>query len=227
MTPHLGIKVAVSLIFCVTTPSFGAERDVVAETREFDVLVDDKPVGVHTLRIRDNGERTVVEVKSDVTVRVLFYRYTYAFEGKETWDREQLVALEARTNDNGKRTRLQFKRNANRSVMKFQQQVAEIPPPHQTTSYTRLPADAANSRTIRLLNVDDGELASTTWTAAERGDFPLEEGPIRCRKWIVDGDVKAELWFDDAGWLVQQKSIEQGHRTELRLTAIRREQAKP
>lgn len=219
-------------ILCAATmwaaPASGwtADKPEPAEVREFEILVDDKPVGTHVMRIRDQGDRFAVTLTSDVEVKVLFYRYRYHFHAKEQWDNNRLTSFHAVTNDNGKKVRVQWKRDSDNSVLLFQDRLAEIKPPHQTTSYSRLPPGAEETRQLRLLKLDDGEEIATTWKPAEESEWRVKDRAIRCRKWVVEGDVEAELWFDAAGWLVRQQTVERGHRSELRLTSLERAPAK-
>jgi hypothetical protein len=219
-------------IFCAAAiwaaPASGwtADKPEPAEIREFEILVDDKPVGTHIMRIRDQGDRSAVTLTSDVEVKVLFYRYRYHFHAREQWDNNRLTSFHALTNDNGKKVRVQWKRDSDNSVLLVQDRLAEIKPPHQTTSYSRLPSGADETRQLRLLKLDDGEEIATTWTPAEESEWRIGDRAIRCRKWVVEGDVEAELWFDAAGWLVRQQTVERGHQSELRLTSIELETAK-
>jgi hypothetical protein len=216
----------------LATASVRAEQDEKApfeptETREFDVLVDDRPVGIHVMRIREDGQQAVVAMRSDVEVRVLLYRYVYVFDSQETWDGHRLVSFHSLTSDNGKKIRVQLKRDANHSLVQFQDHKTKIEPPHQTTAYSRLPPGVEKPRTLRLLNLDDGESVSVTWSPGEEVKLQVADRSIPCRKWIVNGAVNAELWFDRAGWLVRQRTLERGHRSELRLTSIRQGRIAP
>lgn len=214
------------VVFFLTPVRAGDEFEP-TETREFEVLADGRPVGVHVMRIREEGPQATVVMKSDVQVKVLLYRYIYVFDSKETWDGERLMSFDSMTSDNGKKTRVQLKRDTEHSLIQFRQQRDKIQHPHQTTAYSRLPPGIEETRTLRLLNLDDGVVVSTTWSPEEVEKIPLDDRSIRCRRWVVGDGLNAELWFDDSGWLVRQRTLERGHRSELRLTSIRREQVKP
>ncbi len=221
----LALRMALAGIFALFASGIARaeEEPLSVELREFEVLVDDKPIGVHQLRIHEQGDRTHVNLRSDICVKVLFYRYVYEYEAKEVWEGPRLIAFDASTNDNGKKSQLKLKFNM--TATDFPQQAAKMDVTHQSTSYSRLPPGVKDLKTVRLLDVEDGETVSTTWIFAEYVDVPLKEGALRCQKWRVDGDVQAELWFDDAGWLVGRKTVERGHRSEFRLTSIERERA--
>jgi hypothetical protein len=217
----------VTACLLAVTDSAGAASDGPVELREFDVRVDDHPVGVHHLRIRQQDGRTLVAMKSDVAVQVLLYRYSHVSDAQEVWSGASLLAVDAHTNANGKKSRLRLKRNADRALIQFQDRISKTEPPHQTTAYSRLPPGIQHEQTVRLLNLDDGELVKTTWHSVEDAKFRVADDMIECRKWVVKGGREAELWFDAAGWLVRQKTMEQGHPTELRLTSIQRERTVP
>ncbi|MFO0917910.1 MAG: DUF6134 family protein [Planctomycetaceae bacterium] len=206
--------------------SAGEPADLV-EIREYEVRADNRPVGRHTLKIHERNGRTLVTMNSSIAVNILLYHYSFMFDAREIWDGESLLSVEARTNANGKRSLLKLKRNDERALIQFQDQVTRTEPPEATNSFARMPPGMENHQAIRLLNLDDGTVAKTTWHAGENVKFRVDDRAVPCRKWVVEGDLQAELWFDDGGWLVRQKTNEQGHPTELRLISLAQEKTIP
>lgn len=72
----------------------------------FRALRNGSPIGVHTVRFRQDGERLVVTTRIEISVKVLFFTAFYLkHEAEEVWQAGRLVAVKSATDDNG--TRLQ------------------------------------------------------------------------------------------------------------------------
>ena len=212
---------------CTAARLFAAEAVEDLEVRHFEVFADDRPIGSHSLQIWKQNDRTTVVMKSNVALKVLLIRYSHMFDGQEVWDGSSLIAAEATTNANGKKFHLRLKGNGDKVLLQCQDRVVKADAPQMTTAYSRLPPGIRHEQKVRLLDLDDGELATTIWRFAGNDELIVADRRVPCGKWEVTGELEAELWFDAGGWLVRQKTVEQGHPAELRLTSILRERAKP
>ena len=72
----------------------------------FRALRNGTPIGVHTVRFRQDGERLVVTTRIDIVVKVLLFTAFYLkHEAEEVWQNGRLLAVKSTTDDNG--TKLQ------------------------------------------------------------------------------------------------------------------------
>lgn len=84
---------------------------VASRNLHFRVLRQGKPIGVHTVTFRQDGERLVVATRIDITVKVLMFTAFYLkHDAEEIWQAGRLLAVKSTTDDNG--TRLQVSGSA-------------------------------------------------------------------------------------------------------------------
>lgn len=85
---------------------FTATADASDNVREwdFDVFLDDKPIGYHTFEVADRGPRTVLQTEAAFDVKFLFVTaFKYRHQNTEIWSDGCLDAINASTNNNGER----------------------------------------------------------------------------------------------------------------------------
>ncbi|HLQ44310.1 MAG TPA: DUF6134 family protein [Planctomycetaceae bacterium] len=187
------------------------------EVREFDVLVDGQPAGNYTMTIGCRDSRTQIATKADVTVKVLLLSYRYRFNGHEEWDGDQLQRVVSRTDDDGKALSMSAELSGAQPRLIVNRQDRPVQACHWTTTYTRLPAAENRDRELPVLVADTGELKKIKLQRVGKEDWKTARERLSCTRYRVVGELQADLWFDSAERLVRQKSIEDGHTTELRL----------
>ena len=199
-------------------------RPVQQHVREFDIIVDGSRVGASRLEIAEHPDgRTVATTDSQISIRVLFFTYVHRYQGSESWQAGQPRKLEGLTHAGSNRRVVR----AAIEEMRTEVSVNETPQPagpavHLTTSYWCWPTELDKVKAILLLDVDNGE---TIKAECERvGEEPIVVGTrtINCTHYRLKGESETDLWFDADRQLVSRKSIEEGHRTELRLQSIKR-----
>lgn len=202
-------------------PAVVASAAKLSEVREFDILVDDKLAGTHRLSISTQGDVTTTRVESDVKINLIVYVYTYKFRATEVWRADGLSQVDVQREEGGKKTSLTAKADgANcQVVLNGRQQVTDRSA--MTTCYWRLPSPVDQKRAVSIFDVETGLTTSGTVERISRVTLKVEDRPVACRHFKVTGPSPAELWFDDQDRLVRQKSVEEGHPTELRLRRIR------
>lgn len=73
----------------------------------FRALRNGKPIGVHMVSFRQDGERLVVTTLIDISVKVLHFTAFYLkHEAEEVWQAGRLLAVTSTTDDNGTRLRV-------------------------------------------------------------------------------------------------------------------------
>ena len=81
-----------------------ASLEQVNEKRwQFDVLLDDKPIGVHTFAVEDTGTQLRLETTASFDVKFLFITaFRYRHQNTEVWQDGCLSSIDAVTDSNGK-----------------------------------------------------------------------------------------------------------------------------
>lgn len=100
------MQITMILVLALTSPlTLDAAADS-SRSLEFDVYLDDSPIGFHRFLIEsgDAGER-VVRSEAKFDVKFLFFTaFRYRHENSELWNDGCLVKIDAETNSNGKET---------------------------------------------------------------------------------------------------------------------------
>lgn len=102
--PLRTLLAALTLLGVVAGAGANAELAAPAEERRMQVFLDDREVGLHTFRFDDAEGTLQVRSEAEFEVKLAFITlFGYEHEANERWRGGCLVALESRTNENGKK----------------------------------------------------------------------------------------------------------------------------
>ncbi len=93
-----------SLATCLALllPAAAVAEEGMVEIREYRVLRDGDEIGSHVFTILQEDDRTTVNVKTDIKVKVAFITaFRFEHERTEVWEEDQLISMESTTNDDG------------------------------------------------------------------------------------------------------------------------------
>jgi hypothetical protein len=215
-----GLCAAALILFGVGAP---AARAADAETRDFAVSVAGKPVGeVHlTIKPRDDGT-TTVNCDTDIYVNMLIGKYKFVFRGQEEWKGRRLVKFASNTDDNGKQFIVSGKAEAGGVRVKANNVEKLVKPEVWLTTYWSLPDPKLRDKELTILDADNGKVMTATikYVATEKLKIGGKEATLN--HYRLSGDVKMDLWFDGSERLVRQEWVEQGHKTIVELTGVRK-----
>jgi hypothetical protein len=77
---------------------------VATTTLSFDVYLDDKKIGLHEVRISEEGDEKHVTVQANMQVNLLFITlFNYQHEARERWRQGCITQLDTQTLDDGER----------------------------------------------------------------------------------------------------------------------------
>jgi hypothetical protein len=165
----------------------------------FTVTRNGTEVGEHRVTFRRDGDRLIVDVRFTVRVDVLFipaYRYTYT--SRSTWRDGCMIALEATVDDDGTRTEVSARGDADQLRITGPLGAA-------AGALGLLPTDHWHSQVLdarEVLNTLTGRINRVE--IVDRGDSPvLVDGRLRpARHYAYTGDLTTEVWYDDKGrWM--------------------------
>jgi len=191
------------------------------ERRTFTVSVDRKPSGTTQLSIqkRDDGS-VVATTQADVTVRIAFITYKYAFRGMEVWKNGKLTEVATATNDNGRKHSVTLLPGREGLDVVADGKASNLKGDFWLTTYWKLPAEGQRGPKVTLLDADTGKLIEAKLERVGKEKLTVINEVAECEHYRLSGGVQVDLWFDADGRLVRQESIEEGHRTVLELSRL-------
>ena len=193
-----------------------------AEIREFEVRVDNKPVGSHRLVIQSDGVNQRVRIQTDVKVDFVVYAYIFKFRGTEHWRDGHLEATSIQCEDGGSKRSFQLKTDGDIQKVSLNGKPVNDPQSSvMTTAYWKLPAAELRSKPLPIVDVDSAKFHKASINLLGQTTLATEGRSLKCQHVKIDGPSPAELWFDEQDCLVRQRSVERGHTMELRLKQIR------
>ena len=100
----------VLLILLILLPQRGLAIDGVPEQKElkFQILRDGEPFGTHHIKFETEGDLIRADISISMSLSLAFVKlFRYEHENTEIWRDDQLVSIDAETNDNGKKSEVE------------------------------------------------------------------------------------------------------------------------
>jgi hypothetical protein len=173
---------------------------VPSQPLNYTVLRDGAPVGRHVVTFQPTDGGTKVDITTDVAVKIAFITvYRFEHKGSEVWKDARLVALTSKTNDDGTDHQLQVEAKGDGLHVVGDGKATKADP-------GIVPASLWNPSLVTqnvLLNTLDGQQMRVTVTDKGADTVMVQGKGVPARRYVVDGDLKRELWYDEAGTLVQ------------------------
>lgn len=198
------------------------------QLREYEILVDQKPVGTYRMKIANKNGDFVMEARADVKATILFYNYIYQFRAREIWREDRLLSIDSRTIDDGQQIRLSARIQDQALHATFNGERRNLPLAQFTSSYWKLPESLlernSQPRAVVVLDPDKGKTFQGKLAFLRERKITLPSGEHFALNYQLTGEIQAQLWFDRRGFLLRQTFEEQGHKTDIRLTSITEDQ---
>ena len=203
--------------------SGGMARAADVETRDFAVLVDGKPAGdAHmTIHRQDDGS-VIMTCDTDIKVSVLLVTYRYSYRGREVWKNGRLQRFDSTCNDDGKRYLIAAMAEGDKVRLRVNDQERLTRGDVWLTSYWAQPPAKVRDQVVPLVDADSGRdlEARVSFVGGERRSVIGKAQTVN--HFRLSGKVAVDLWYDVTGRLVRQEWVEEGHRTLLELSRLRR-----
>jgi len=193
-------SVAVTMATVVACASWQAQ----AKTLDFTVYRDGSDIGTHSYAISQHGDETLVEVSTDIQVKMLFitaYKFTHA--SKEVWKNGKLIQLNSTTDDDGADKALNVKAQGDAltadSMVNGQDR-------RQTADANVVPASLWKKDIVKqttVLNTLDGTLMSIKVEDLGADEVDAGGAKVTANHYSITGKLTRELWFNSAGDLVR------------------------
>ncbi len=193
------------------------------EVRDYAVQVDGKSVGSNQLVITDRADgSTVVSNRSNVQVRMLI-TYTFSYEGTEVWQKNRLLRLDARCNDNRKQYAVNAALDNNALRLRVNDTERVVPVESWSTSYWKLPESKYFNQAIPVVDAGKGEFINGKLDYLGTEQRAVNGQPQNLYHFrVTGGRSPVDLWYDAQHRLVRREFMALGHRTVMELVGIRR-----
>lgn len=181
------------------------------ENWNFQVLLDDKPIGSHTFSKYGENENYEMRIEANFEVKFLFIvAYSYEHRNREQWQDGCLKAIDSQTDDNGEMFTVQGQQEADGFALTANEKSTQLPACITTFAYWYpgfLEQTALlNSQTGEYIPVDiTGPFSDTR---ADRGNT------VQAQRYRIQAkDIDIQLWYSQAGdWLALESAVK-GDRT--------------
>ena len=164
----------------------------------FDVLRNGSKLGTHVLIFEPRGDALTVHVAVDLVYKFAgFTAYRYTHRATELWSGDQVVGIDATTDDNGTAYQIAVRRDPAGFVVTGNKTPRYVAPPNA------MPATHWNRRELDgpWINTETGGLARPKVAELGIDAIPTANGgTTRARHYALSGDVQLDMWFDDARW---------------------------
>jgi hypothetical protein len=171
-------------------------------------------IGRQVLTFSCSGDRLVVDTTVDVAVQVLLVTlYRQEAHYREVWQGDRLVGFESHTDDNGRILEVSARAVGERIVI-------DGPNGHSEAPLMAVPDHPWNHDVVgRTLLFDpvDGTVRRVEVADAGKAPLQVDGRQIMAQKYLVSGDLKLELWYDENGaWVKWRMHHGQGAVTMTR-----------
>jgi hypothetical protein len=181
-------------------------RGEVLRVWNFDVYLDEDPIGSHHFEVRDAGDRREMRTHASFDVKLwLFPAYRYRHRNQESWRGGCLDQIESTTEDGGTRHALRGRRDGSAFALSIDaRREVELDGCIMSFAYW----DPAFLRQERLLNGQTGEylpVRVAPLAPARRGSEPAASGHR-----LTAGESVIDVWYDSDGRWIGLESATKG-----------------
>lgn len=207
-----------ALIACAIVSGANAADELPGRQWQFDVALDDKPIGFHTFELQQDGPMQVLTTEASFDVKFLFVTaFRYRHQNTEIWNHGCLSSIDASTDSNGKQFDVRGEINAESFDVLSAEGSATLPRCVQTFAYW----NPAILESKRLLNSQTGAYEDVSVTLEGREQLVVAGERIdtfRYRLSAQAGDIT--LWYssEDNTWVGLEAPAKGGRK--LRYQAV-------
>ena len=197
-----------------------------SEHRDYQVLVNGKDAGSSRITIDEDkaGADKIVTVKVVAAVKFihLFVPFSFSNETNEVWQHNKLVSISADSVENGTRTKVAGKADANGLVISVNGAPRALATEIWTSSFWKLPDAKFHNNKVPIFEPDTGNEMTGTLTFVGKEKLVAAGKAIDCLRFRLTGIPNpTELWYDQHHRLVRQQFTERGQTTIVQLVRVK------
>ncbi len=176
----------------------------------FNVYLDDRPIGYHRFELSNEQDRAIVTSEAAFDVKFLFISaYRYRHQNREVWRDQCLAVIDSRTDKNGDRYYVTGRRGKNG----FRVETAEGTnmQPECVSTFAYWDVDFLDNE--RLLNSQTGELVPVTVEELGTATVHVDGEAVPSRHYrVVTDELSIDLWYSlqEQDWLALQTNTREG-----------------
>lgn len=219
-TNHIALLTALTLTTGAMQAATASPDQAEEKRWQFDVLLDDKPIGTHTFEVQANSDGIVLETEASFDVKFLFITaLRYRHQTTEIWAGGCLASIDAMTDSNGKELTVRGRRDGSTFELSETDGSKTLPGCVQTFAYW----NPAVLESERLLNSQTGDYEAVNITYEGPDQVPVAGKNIDAVRYTMTargGDIT--LWYsrDDMTWLGLEAPAKGGRTLAYRLTRV-------
>ena len=197
-------------VLTLAPPASALERPVGTAEWDFDVYLNDKKVGTHKFNVSDSdGLRQVVSEASFRYKFLFISAYRYEHSAEERWANDCLVAVDASTNANGKRTEVYGEQSSSGFIVDKDDESTELPDCVMTFAYWN-PEFLLQPR---LLNPQTGDYVAVRVDEIGQEILNVRGQAVTATRFKLSADkIDLTLWYSlDKEWLGLESIAKGGH----------------
>lgn len=194
----------------------GAPAAAQARVWDFQVALDDTPIGYHRFTLREQGAVRELKAEARFSVKALFFTaYQYAHDATERWRGNCLDSISTRTDDNGERLAVDAAREGERLAVTTAKGTATLDGCVMSFAYW----NPEILRQSRLLNSQTGEYEAVKITALGNASIMVRGAPTAATQYRITGPKNPiDLWYSAADeWLALESTVAGGRRLRYRI----------
>ncbi len=162
----------------------------------FEIFRNGNTVGRHRVRFRRDGEDLLVEARTEIAIELLLivvYRFDY--RARERWRDDRLVALDARTDDDGEVSEVVARLDDEGLRLEGPEGAGRVPMGTYTTNHW----NRGVVRSDLVINTITGLPKRVVLERIGRESVAMGNGVVEATHYAYRGDLDAEVWYDDRG----------------------------
>lgn len=167
---------------------------------DFAILRNGEQIGRHVIRFERRGDPTVVRIVAEVDFRVAFIPlYTFRHSALETWRDGKLIAMSAKTNDNGDDFKLELSIDGDAGALTTNGETVSIAATSRAASLWNNAVEGNQT----VIDPADGEMMKIFVASSGAETIIVRGREIRAFRYDMTGEFQRNLWFDERNVLVQ------------------------
>ena len=185
--------------------------ELYGDTAIYDVFRRGQKVGEHRLHFIRDDDRLSITADLNLEIPFLFFTaYRFTYESSEIWDGEQLIALTANVNDNGK---------ISQTVAEFDGDLFRVDGPRGPSVLTSwiFPTNHWHRGQVYapvILNTLTGRVSYVNTIGRGIDTVETPSGAVQAEHFEYTGDLRdTEVWYDSDGRWVKMRFQAQGNTT--------------
>lgn len=209
------------LLLCLGVAPVSAMGSELASLRPIDAVLNfeiqrnGEKIGDHRISIHPVRGKTQVSIKSDIDYRLAFIPvYTFNHAASELWEQGRFVELNSHTNDNGDTHKVSLVAGNDLATVNSDGSSQNVQGKVLPSSLWHF----AMTESPRLVDSVDGEVMHVEVESRKTENVRVRGRDISARYVNMIGDMKRELWYDQAGLLVKVRfKAEDGSEVQFNL----------